>query len=181
MSRAGDSLREPFPGYPPPITTQPEGLLDLLGLQTNGRYPQHFDYNSLGASLDLTRWYLEQRATFVSGVINVAAVAGTWGTDTLLQVPANQHWILLSFNIMTTGVLAANHTNVVGRTNNAGASFVALGAATTQPTGAVGVWGSDPGFAGTVLRPTVQIGVMHLVATALNYNYVLRYVRLTTG
>lgn len=181
MSRIGDTLREPFPGYPPPLTTQPEGLLDLLGLQTNGRYPQHLNSETLQPTIDLLRWYLEDKANFKTGQINYTGTPPTFVGDANLTVPAGEAWIPLQFNVWSTAALATTVTHQLGRTNSSGGSFVALSDPTTWTTGQVAAYMMDPAHYGIYLRPSVQLGIMGLQGSTTQFNYTLRYVRLRTG
>lgn len=173
-------MREPFPGYPPPLTARPEGLLDLLGLQTNGAYPQHLSYNSLDCGIDLLRWYLESRATFKTGNITTGA-GGTFYTDgTNLTVPAGQHWVLLNFSVVSTASTGATGAKIVpARANSSGLTRVLLGQDSNATNSFLSA-SSDAGMLGYLLRPTVQVGLIDLKGDAVTYTYTLRYVPVNT-
>lgn len=177
MSR---TLREPYPDHPPPLTTRPEGLLDLLGLQQNGRYPQHLETNMLGVGLDLLRWYLESRATFKTGTL--ASAAGFVTDNPNLIVPASEHWLVLQFNVQAQAAPAAAWRGWLARTNGSGGSLVSLSpteatAAGQRPHLRV----SDTTGQFYLARPSVRFGVFIDSAAAATLDYTLRYVRLQTG
>jgi len=116
------AMREPFPGFPPPITTRPDGLLSLLGLQNNGKYPQHLDYNTLQCGLDLTRWYLEAEQDFPTFTQLWGAAVGF---TSFFTVPDGEAWVLLGGSYQDPAVLAAARTDAIVRTNStAGAGTI---------------------------------------------------------
>lgn len=170
-------MREPFPGHPPPITTRPEGLLSLLGLQTNGRYPQHLAYDKLDAGVDLLRWYLESVATFKTGSILVTGSA--FVSDSNLVVPAGEHWLVLQYHMESTAAAAAEQGVYLARANSSGGTIVALSDEVRRSTGTVMVRADGPGQF-YLARPSVQLGIKQTIGAALTYNYTLRYVRLQT-
>lgn len=179
MSRIGETLREPFPGFPPPLTTRPEGLLSLLGIQNNGRYPESLATAQLQPNIDLLRWYLETVATFKTGTLALAG-AGTFTTSANLTVPAGEHWIVLQFNVVSAGLVAAGAELQVGRTNSSGGTYVALGDASDANPNSythanLATWGQH-----YIARPSVELGVFELNGPGHNVNYTLRYARLQT-
>jgi len=154
------SQREPFPGYPPPLTTLPQGLLSMLGLQTNGKYPQHLNTDWLQSHVDLLRWYMESRAE----IKNFSGATGWAGPGVFVpywQVPDHEVWILLECGFAYTAAAGTTAQICMARCRAVDQlSMVKLGpsvravAATDRPLA-----GSDSGLVGTVLRPTVRIGV----------------------
>lgn len=174
-------MREPFPGNPPPLTTRPEGLLDLLGLQQNGRYPQHLETNTLGVGLDLLRWYLESRATFKTGTINSTAGFVTDGSGNL-TIPNNEHWIVLQFNMQAQTAPAAAWRGWLARTNGSGGSLVSLSQTESTATGQrPHLRVNDTTGQFYLARPSVRLGLFVDVTAAATFDYTLRYVRLQTG
>jgi len=173
-------LREPFPGFPPPLTTRPEGLLSMLGLQTNGRYPQHLAEDSLLPTIDLLPWYLESRAEIqsVQGHSMAAAVPG--GFIPLYTVPAQEVWVLLAFTIQPV-VIATGCTVQLTRTrSNDNLSRLALGAPVAWTATTFPLCYSDTGVRGLIFRPTVQIGYTYVTgggAAGNSLNSCLRFVR----
>lgn len=180
MSRVGDTLREPFPGYPPPLTTRPEGLLSMLGLQTNGRYPQHLAADNLTVNIDLLRWYCESVATFKTGNINTTG-AGNFVTDANLTVPTGEHWLLLQFSVQGNALIAAGATLQLGRTNSSGGTYVPLGERTESEANSIVSANHSAWATGILLRPSVELGVFqYRGVAAIALSYTLRYVRLQT-
>jgi len=171
------ALREPFPGFPPPLTTRPEGLLSMLGLQTNGSYPQHLEYDKLGASLDLLNWYLESRAEIQS--IQGQAVAGLVGTfQPLYAVPAQEVWILLAFSIQPTNIAVPSFVQCCRARSNDSLSRLALGPVASWTVQRYEMARSDEAVRHLVMRPTVQIGYTNVDAGVGNFfNACLRFVR----
>lgn len=174
-------LREPFPGFPPPLTTRPEGLLSMLGLQTNGSYPQHLKYDELAPGIDLLNWYLESRAEIQSvanGPIGSLS-AGTFAP--LFTVPTQEVWILLAFTVAPTvgwPVSTAEIQCARARSNDS-LSVIALGSAETVTATRLPLVRSDDAVRHLIFRPTVQIGLRIVSTTAANsfVNATLRFVR----
>lgn len=173
-------LREPFPGNPPPLTTRPEGLLSMLGLQTNGRYPQHLQMDWLAPVLDLGRWYQEAVATFKTGSFNSTGT-GNFVTDSNLTVPNGEHWLVLEGSFLGNAAIAGGATFMIGRTNSTGGSFVPLSdRCVTEANGHVSA-NTNQQAIGVLLRPSVRYGIHQLNGVAaIALTYCLRYVRLTT-
>jgi len=171
-------MREPFPGYPPPLTSRPEGLLDLLGLQNNGAYPQHLAYQQLVPTLDLLQWYLEAQADFINTTVTPNSVGFHTGTD--LTVPAGEHWVMLAATaVATTG--ATPSTVCFARTNSSGGSILTLGTyGTGGVAGTLTVCRTD-NLGPWLLRPSVQIGLLCAqLGTAVAFTVTLRVARLKT-
>jgi len=175
---SGD-MREPFPAHPPPLTSRPEGLLSLLGLQTNGRYPQHLSYDKLDASIDLLRWYMEGQATFKTGTIN--SLSGSYVTDAggNLTVPAGEHWLLLQFHVHRLTAVAADTGLWLARANSSGTTLVAMSDKVLALTGTRPMVRSTDQY-GILLRPSVTLGVVQDNGAGLALDYTLRYCRLQT-
>jgi len=172
------NMREPFPGNPPPITSRPEGLLSMLGLQTNGRYPQHLEMGNLGAEIDLLRWYLESQATFKTGTMNF--VAGSFQTSTNLTVPAGEHWLVLQYNALCTSVSVDTKTGFLCRANSSAGTIVALGPKCDCVVNERYLLTQGDWALGYLARPSVQLGVYGLIGGTVSLDYTLRYVRLQT-
>jgi len=157
-ARPGFGLKEPFPGFPPPLTTRPEGLLSMLGLQSNGRYPQHLEMETLGVGLDLTNWYLESKAQILN-VTNIAFTAGAVGVfQSLFQVPANQVWVLL--NATFEGNAIATNCTIQGaraRNNDFGSKLALTDPASWLP-GTLPLCPMRDSVRYLILRPTVHVG-----------------------
>lgn len=171
-------MREPFPGFPPPITTRPDGLLSLLGLQNSGKYPQHLEYDKLTCGLDLTRWYLEAEQDFPT-------VTQLWGAaigfTNFMTVPDGEAWVVLGGSYNYPAALVAARTDAIARANStAGAgSYVGLSPATPVPVGSAQLINVSDGAAGWLLRPLTQIGMYATVAAAaVNATLVMRVARL---
>jgi phage shock protein PspC (stress-responsive transcriptional regulator) len=152
-------LRDPFPGNPAPLTTRPEGLLSMLGIQTNGSYPQHMPEGQLQPGIDLLNWYLESRAE----VQNVApAIAGmtNGGFVSAFQVPPQEVWVLLAVTLVfTVAVGGVSAFSIVRTRPNDFRSKLALGPAVTSTAADLPMVSMDPSFRGLVLRPTVHLGL----------------------
>jgi len=190
MPLPGFGQREPFPGYPPPLTTRPEGLLSMLGLQSNGRYPQHLAYDQLLPTMDLTLWYQESRAEILSitpttPLLIGGSVAGSFVQ--IYQVPVQEHWLLLAYSINVDPVspLGAGSVSLCRARANDSASRIAL-SAETKLCGAAGAGRSlicmDWSCRGLLIRPSVQIGlhVADAIGAGITINATLRFVRLQT-
>lgn len=176
-------LRDPFPGFPPPLTTRPEGLLSMLGLQTNGRYPQHLAEANLVPQLDLLPWYLESRAEIQSqqGVSNLSTLGQF---HALYTVPAQEVWVLLQFTVQVTAATQTRELQLCRTRSNDNLSQVKL----SDPVSITGTrWpliGNDASVRYIIFRPTVQIGYKIISgADGTNgghvYNSCLRFVRCT--
>jgi hypothetical protein len=171
-------MREPFPGFPPPITTRPDGLLSLLGLQNSGKYPQHLAYDTLQCGVDLTRWYLESEQDFPT---LTQLWGGAIGFTNFFTVPDGEAWVVLGGTYNYPAGLAAARTDVICRANStAGAgSYVALSNTVATPIGSAQMIGVDPGNHGWLLRPLTQIGMYACVAAAaVNATLCMRVARL---
>lgn len=173
-------MPNPFPGFPPPLTTRPEGLLSMLGLQTNGQYPQHLETNTLTPSLDLLAWYLESRAEIqsVQGVgINVAPGA----FFPLYVVPAQEVWILLAYTVQPVTIASACTLQLARARSNDDLSRIALSDPTAVTTTSFPLIRSQDSVRYLVFRPTVQIGVQFVAGTGVGnaWNSCLRFVRCT--
>lgn len=178
---AGAAFREPFPGFPPPLTTRPEGLLSMLGLQTNGRYPQHLASETLAPTIDLLSWYLETRAEIQSVAgqsLNALAIGGFLQ---LWQVPANEVWILLNCAVQPAAVASAQAVQLCRARANDNLSRIPLGppvsyltAPSTQPLGY-----SEAMVRHIIFRPSVQIGLHGVSGSGVgnSVNATIRFVR----
>lgn len=169
-------MREPFPAYPPPLTTRPDGLLSLLGIQNNGRYPQHLAVEALLPTLDLTRWYLESEQDFPTFT---QPTGGGLGFHLMLTVPEGETWIVLGGTLDYNGALAGNRTDCIARANSTGGGIVQLGEAVVGVAGQRPLVSVSPAGAGQLLRPLTQIGVWAAQAAAtVNITLVMRIARL---
>lgn len=148
---------------PPPLTARPEGLLDSLGIQSGGRYPQHLN-SDLQPTYELGAWYREYNQTFQTA----SATVGTWNSggliDTGLQVPEGQIWIVnrigcfIELNALAAGAQLAFQlvrTNAVNGTVLAVSSQQSFQMTTTN--GAI-VLGLD--YPPLLLRPTTKLRVL---------------------
>jgi len=174
------ALREPFPGFPPPLTTRPEGLLSMLGLQTNGSYPQHFAYSELQPALDLLNWYLESRAEIQSvqgTAINVAPGA----FFPLYNVPPQEVWILLAFTIQPVTIASGCTLQLARARSNDDLSRIALSDPVAVAAANLPLIRSQDAVRWIVFRPTVQIGVQFVAGSGVGntWNSCLRFVRCT--
>jgi hypothetical protein len=174
MSASG--MREPFPGFPPPLTTRPDGLLSLLGIQNNGRYPQSLAVEALLPTLDLTRWYLESEQDFPT---ITTLTGGALGFHLMLTVPEGETWIVLGGTLDYNGALAASRADCIARANSTGGGFIQLGEFTPGAAGQRPLVSVSPTGAGQLLRPLTQIGVWASVAAAaVNMTLTFRCARL---
>jgi hypothetical protein len=174
------ALREPFPGFPPPLTTRPEGLLSMLGLQTNGSYPQHLAYENLSPTLDLLNWYLESRAEIQS--LATFAQGGVIGAfQSLYTVPPQEVWILLAFTIQPTNIAATTAIQLCRARSNDSLSRLALGPPEQVLVTRFPLVRSDEATRYLVIRPSVQIGYQNVEAPNGGnlFNACLRFVRCT--
>lgn len=160
MSAPGFGLKEPFPGYPPPMTTRPEGLLSMLGLQTAGRYPQHLQMDWLQPTLDLTTFYAESRAEIQNFTGNISALtAGNFLQ--LWQVPPGELWYLLALSVNWTAASTTapgSYTLCRARAND-NSSRLGLGPPYLPAANELPLISYDFSARGLILRPTVQIGL----------------------
>lgn len=175
------ALREPFPGFPPPLTTRPEGLLSMLGLQTNGSYPQHLAYKELQPSLDLLNWYLESRAEIQGVNPHPLGGLGAGQFSAIWTVPQQEVWVLLAATIApNVGWPVGNAELQLCRTrSNDNLSVLALGPPELVTATSLPLVRSDEAMRFLVIRPSVQIGVRIVATTAANSfaNATLRFVR----
>lgn len=174
-------LREPL------LTRIPTGLLNYLGTNNSGHYPQRFNNQMLQPVLDLWNWYAEEQATFEVGTFSVgAAGTGYFDAATVLQVPAGQHWWLLQATAVTQAAVGAAMCFSLVRTNSANASVLQLTAPNDVPSTA------SAGFACSssrdmarpiLLRPSVKIRLLvtqNATAGATSVDCTLRIVRMST-
>lgn len=174
---AGGQYSGPL-GVPPPITARPDGLLSLLGLQTQGKFPQHLAYDWLQPTMDLTRWYLEAEQDFPTFTQLWGAAVGF---TQFFQVPQDEVWVLLGGSLSTPSALAAARKDGIVRGNStAGAgSFVPLVDPVRFEIGEAQMIGIPAENAGWLLRPLTTIGAWaSIAATAVNATMILRVVRL---
>lgn len=89
---------------PAPLTERPSGLLDLLGIQNGGQYPQHLASDWLLPQLDLLNFYLESQVqdlrTGNMVLNNIGLVTGT-------TVPSGEAWALRNLSFVTAADLGA--------------------------------------------------------------------------
>lgn len=154
---------------PPPLTARPEGLLDSLGIQSGGKYPQTLN-EQLQPTYELGPWYREYEQKFRSadtGALGLTT-AGTY-VDTGLQVPDGEIWIVNRIGIEISwpqGGLTGQGKFQLVRTNNANATILAVSspqpffhnAAATTPTQRI-VLGLD--YPPLLMRPTVKLRVLY--------------------
>lgn len=175
------ALREPFPGFPPPLTTRPEGLLSMLGLQTNGSYPQHLKYDELQPSLDLLNWYLESRAEIQGVNPHPLGGLGAGQFSAIWTVPQQEVWVLLAATLAPTvpWPVSTAELQLCRTRSNDSLSVLALGAAETVTATRLPLIRSDQATRYLVVRPSVQIGVRIVQSTLANsfVNATLRFVR----
>ena len=174
------ALREPFPGFPPPLTTRPEGLLSMLGLQTNGSYPQHLAYENLVPQVDLLPWYLESRAE-IQGARAAFTAAAVGDFQALYTVPTQEVWVLLAFTLWAGVGDIPTACRVQGcrvRSNDA-SSRIALTQETIMAPGSLPMAASLDSVRYIIFRPSVQIGfVLTNGGVVTNFmNATLRFVR----
>jgi len=165
-------------GVPPPLTARPDGLLSLLGLQTQGRFPQHFASDWLQPGIDLTRWYLEAEQDFPTFTQLWGAAVGY---TQFFQVPQDETWVLLGASLsVPAGLAAARKDGIVRGNSTAGAgSFVPLADPVRFETGEAPMIGITPECVGQLLRPLTTIGGWaSIAAAAVNATMILRVVRL---
>lgn len=130
------------PGAPaswgmPPLTARPEGLLDSLGIQSGGRYPQHLA-TDLIPTYELGAWYREftQLFTTVSIPATPYAIATATDYDAGIQVPAGELWIVnrgtITLNV-SAGAATKRMVWTWGRTNSQDGTFLAFAPPTDSP------------------------------------------------
>lgn len=171
-------LREPFPGFPPPLTTRPEGLLSMLGLQTNGSYPQHLAYDQLIPNMDLLNWYLQSRAEIqtVQGIITSATGLGTF--QPIWTVPPQEVWVLLNITLHPQNVVGQQRLQWCRCRANDNLSRLALSDSILFDVANWELMGERPASKGYIFRPSVQIGLHGCSNAAGNtFNGTLRFVR----
>jgi len=100
--------RSPLP--PPPLGARPEGILDVLGIKTGGRYPQHL-YGDLLPQLDLSELYLQQPVQYALSSGGTMSGTGLVNTDVIL-VPDNEAWLLMAGELASDSTLTATLTGV---------------------------------------------------------------------
>lgn len=160
MAAPGFGMKEPFPGFPPPLTTRPEGLLSMLGIQTNGRYPQHLEQETLQPGIDLLNWYLESRAEVLT-VTDAAFTATNVGDfQSMWQVPTQEVWVLLNFTLWAGVAKIPTACRVQGARvrNNDDLSRIALTAEAIWAPGSLAMASLLDAARYIVLRPSVKIG-----------------------
>jgi len=165
---AGGFSESPRDWGPPPLTARPEGLLDSLGIQSGGKYPQHL-LKDLQPTYELGPWYREYEQKF-RGADTGAIGLTTFGTyvDTGIQVPDGELWIVNRIGCEVSWGVAANLCQgsvQLCRTNNANTTTLAVSApqviwlnsAGTTPTQRVLLGLDYPPF---LMRPTVKLRVL---------------------
>ena len=90
-----------------PINALPEGLLDMLGVNNLGQYPNALD-RSIKGQIDLLPLLMAQRTVQLSeaGTLTLTGVAATLCTTT---VPANEIWFVRAYawvGTLTAGMTA---------------------------------------------------------------------------
>jgi len=175
----GSAFREPFPGFPPPLTTRPEGLLSMLGLQTNGRYPQHLASDSLVASIDLLAWYLETRAEIQSVAGQSLSGLAVGAFLQLWQVPQNEVWILLNIAIQPVTIGSTQTVQPARARANDSLSRYPLGQPLAMTATSLPLSTMDPAYKWIIFRPTVQIGLHGVSGSGVGntVNGTIRFVR----
>lgn len=174
------ALREPFPGFPPPLTTRPEGLLSMLGLQTNGQYPQHLETNTLQPTIDLLPWYLESRAEIQSlFAVPINVAPGVFVP--LYTVPSQEVWILLAYTVQPAVIATACSLQLTRARSNDDLSRLALSDPVAVAAGNLPLIRSQDAVRYLIFRPTVQIGVQFVSGSGVGntWNSCLRFVRCT--
>jgi hypothetical protein len=153
----------------------------MLGLQTNGSYPQHLKYDDLLPTLDLLPWYLESRAEIQSVIPAAISSLGAGAFQAIWTVPTQEVWVLLACTLQPTFPWAAGPSEIQicrARANDS-LSRIALSDPVSITATRYPLCYSSPAVRGLVLRPTVQIGVQAVTATpaASFVNGCLRFVR----
>jgi len=96
---------------PAPISTVPQGLLDLLNLKSQGETPSAL-VPSVQPTLDMFKFYLSQARETETATVNVAAAIsdGTYSMGfTTPVIPSNQIWWIWS----VTGRVQVNNGAVI--------------------------------------------------------------------
>jgi hypothetical protein len=170
-------MREPFPGFPPPLTNRPDGLLSLLGIQNSGRYPQHLAVEALIPVLDLTRWYLESEQDFPTVT---TVTGGALGFHNMITVPEGETWVVLGGSLDYNGALAVARWDSIVRANSTGtAGWMQLSQPTRGVVGERPLVSVDASGAGQLLRPLTQLGLWAgVAAAAVNVTLTMRVARL---
>jgi hypothetical protein len=180
MAAPGFGLKEPFPGFPPPLTTRPEGLLSMLGIQTNGRYPQHLEMETLSPGIDLLNWYMESRAEITGPQDANMSTAVVGGFLPLLTVPTNQVWILLAATLAPSAIVTGCTVQLARARANDSRSRLALGAPVAMTPTSLPMAYSEDSVRYLVFRPSVQIGYVYVAGgsgTGNTFDFTLRFVR----
>lgn len=149
---------------PPPLTTRPEGLLDSLGIQSGGRYPQHLNPD-LQPTYELGAWYREYNQTFRSQTVAPGLTPAGSYVDTGIVVPDGEIWIVNRLGCAVSWGIASNNvqgTMQLVRRNAAGSTILTvstpqlfwLSNVATIPT-QVMVLGLD--YAPLIMRPSVKL------------------------
>jgi hypothetical protein len=152
----------------------------MLGLQTNGSYPQHLSYDQLIPQLDLLPWYLQSRAEIQSlqgFALNVAPGAFV----NLYTVPAQEVWVLLAFSIQPVTIASACSVQLCRARANDDLSRLALGPVGAVTATSLPLVNTTEEARGYIFRPSVQIGVQFVSGTGVgnSWNSCLRFVRCT--
>lgn len=180
MSIRGTGMnRDPFPGFPPPLTNRPEGLLSLLGIQTNGCYPQTLDYSKLVPTLDLLGWYCEAEQDYPTATFNLTAN----GFQSAQTVPNDEQWLVLGGSVISPAALGTAHNRVtLVKANSQGTGIVPLSESYDFAFGRKIFVGTDGREKYLLCRPTTQLGVWQEAATPADSIVVqFRVVRLAVA
>lgn len=93
----------PSPLGPAPLTERPQGLLDLLGIQSGGRYPQHFTEQLLPV-FEIGYWYQQWQKEVVEGPSTTFTNLATMFQ--IFTVPDGQVWLVHQVNIRSLASVA---------------------------------------------------------------------------
>lgn len=185
MSNIG--MRNPY-NTPPPLTTQPEGLLWMLGIQNAGQYPQHLATDWLLPTLDLLPWYLQQRAEIVSNANPPLNSIDTGDFVPFFEVPQGEHWVFLDMSLkltVSTGSTGNKIWSLVRTRKNDYESMIGLDSRLNfDGTTSLPCITSGGGARGLLLRPSVQVGLYVEdggTSAMCRGKATLRVVRLKTG
>lgn len=166
---AGGFAQAPPSWGPPPLTARPEGLLDSLGIQSGGKYPQTLS-ETLLPTYELGPWYREYEQKF-RGADTGALAATAPGTyvDTGIQVPDGEIWIVNRIGCeVSWPIPAATATGYVQlvRTNNANTTVLAVSG--QEPVNLMNVPGTPTqrvllglDYPPLLLRPTVKLRLLY--------------------
>jgi hypothetical protein len=151
-------------------------MLSLLGLQTQGAFPQHLAYDWLLPTLDLTRWYLEAEQDYPT----LTAAVTTQGFTSFLTVPLEETWILLGGCVAPpVGGITNGRIITPVKTNSQGGGVMALGPEQTHIATSFRLTPFNDSVAGFLCRPGSQLGIWQTAATAAdNLVFVARVVKL---